>query len=179
MSDDFLKKSRRERYEVRDDMEQVRGIEPPCSAWEADILPLNYTCNFLIIIPCLPPLFNPVVSPNFIAKFLSTFYNLPLAVFPFPLYTKLTVRKEVLREYDAQSHHGSGYRRADLRRRRVCHRQRPLTPGTKELTTPNGCGFLFFRLFHSSLVKHNCFPKTSLQADPLLFPPVLFFPGPA
>lgn len=23
---------------------QVRGIEPPCSAWEADILPLNYTC---------------------------------------------------------------------------------------------------------------------------------------
>ena len=25
-------------------MEQVRGIEPPCSAWEADILPLNYTC---------------------------------------------------------------------------------------------------------------------------------------
>lgn len=26
------------------DMEQVRGIEPPCSAWEADILPLNYTC---------------------------------------------------------------------------------------------------------------------------------------
>ena len=26
------------------DLEQVRGIEPPCSAWEADILPLNYTC---------------------------------------------------------------------------------------------------------------------------------------
>ena len=25
-------------------LEQVRGIEPPCSAWEADILPLNYTC---------------------------------------------------------------------------------------------------------------------------------------
>ena len=24
-------------------MERVRGIEPPCSAWEADILPLNYT----------------------------------------------------------------------------------------------------------------------------------------
>ena len=22
----------------------MRGIEPPCSAWEADILPLNYTC---------------------------------------------------------------------------------------------------------------------------------------
>ena len=45
MSGDLFKtKSRRERYAVRDDLEQVRGIEPPCSAWEADILPLNYTC---------------------------------------------------------------------------------------------------------------------------------------
>ena len=26
------------------DLEQVMGIEPTCSAWEADILPLNYTC---------------------------------------------------------------------------------------------------------------------------------------
>ena len=26
-------------------MEQVKGIEPSCSAWEADILPLNYTCT--------------------------------------------------------------------------------------------------------------------------------------
>ena len=26
-------------------MEQVKGIEPSCSAWEADILPLNYTCK--------------------------------------------------------------------------------------------------------------------------------------
>ena len=25
-------------------VEQVRGIEPPYSAWEADVLPLNYTC---------------------------------------------------------------------------------------------------------------------------------------
>ncbi len=24
-------------------MERVRGIEPPCSAWEADALPLSYT----------------------------------------------------------------------------------------------------------------------------------------
>ena len=24
---------------------QVRGIEPPTSAWEADVLPLNYTCE--------------------------------------------------------------------------------------------------------------------------------------
>ena len=28
-------------------MEQVKGIEPSCSAWEADILPLNYTCGWL------------------------------------------------------------------------------------------------------------------------------------
>ena len=24
-------------------LERVRGIEPPCSAWEADALPLSYT----------------------------------------------------------------------------------------------------------------------------------------
>jgi hypothetical protein len=24
-------------------MERVKGIEPSCSAWEADVLPLNYT----------------------------------------------------------------------------------------------------------------------------------------
>ncbi len=28
-------------------LEQVKGIEPSCSAWEADILPLNYTCTHL------------------------------------------------------------------------------------------------------------------------------------
>ena len=38
-------KSRRKRTNACGDMEQVRGIEPPCSAWEADILPLNYTCG--------------------------------------------------------------------------------------------------------------------------------------
>ena len=27
-------------------MEQVKGIEPSCSAWEADIPPMNYTCNY-------------------------------------------------------------------------------------------------------------------------------------
>ena len=26
-------------------MEQVKGIEPSYSAWEADVLPLNYTCK--------------------------------------------------------------------------------------------------------------------------------------
>lgn len=25
-------------------MEQVTGIEPAYSAWEADVLPVNYTC---------------------------------------------------------------------------------------------------------------------------------------
>ena len=28
-------------------LEQVRGVEPPYSAWEADVLPMNYTCVFL------------------------------------------------------------------------------------------------------------------------------------
>lgn len=37
-------KTRRKRQRACDELEQVRGIEPPCSAWEADILPLNYTC---------------------------------------------------------------------------------------------------------------------------------------
>ncbi len=27
------------------ELEQVMGIEPTCSAWKADILPLNYTCG--------------------------------------------------------------------------------------------------------------------------------------
>ena len=27
-------------------MEQVKGIEPSSSAWQADVLPLNYTCTF-------------------------------------------------------------------------------------------------------------------------------------
>lgn len=31
-------------------MERVRGIEPPYSAWEADVLPLNYTRNVIGII---------------------------------------------------------------------------------------------------------------------------------
>ena len=33
------------------DVEQVTGIEPACSAWEADILPLNYTCKCHKILP--------------------------------------------------------------------------------------------------------------------------------
>lgn len=30
-------------------MEQARGIEPPLSAWQADVLPLNYTCKGLAL----------------------------------------------------------------------------------------------------------------------------------
>ena len=37
------KKRRRERYEVRDDVERVKGIEPSYPAWKAGVLPLNYT----------------------------------------------------------------------------------------------------------------------------------------
>ena len=35
-------------------MEQATGIGPACSAWEADILPLNYACVLLMIILQLP-----------------------------------------------------------------------------------------------------------------------------
>ena len=82
-----------EQSELYSDMEQVRGIEPPCSAWEADILPLNYTCKFLCIIPCLPALFNPVVFHNFITNNLCKFYNSLLAFFLEPPYTKDKLRK--------------------------------------------------------------------------------------
>ena len=34
----------------RKKMERVMGIEPTCSAWKADILPLNYTRGFLTLI---------------------------------------------------------------------------------------------------------------------------------
>ena len=32
-------------------LERVGGIEPPCSAWKADVLPLNYTRQHLISAP--------------------------------------------------------------------------------------------------------------------------------
>lgn len=35
-------------------LERVRGIEPPYSAWEADVLPLNYTRINCIITPNCP-----------------------------------------------------------------------------------------------------------------------------
>ena len=40
-------------------LEQVKGVEPSYRAWEARVLPMNYTCKFLIIIPCKASLFNP------------------------------------------------------------------------------------------------------------------------
>jgi hypothetical protein len=30
-------------HNLKGGLERVRGIEPPYSAWEADVLPLNYT----------------------------------------------------------------------------------------------------------------------------------------
>ena len=30
-------------HDLKSGLERVRGIEPPYSAWEADVLPLNYT----------------------------------------------------------------------------------------------------------------------------------------
>ena len=39
----LFKENRRGLNEVRDDVERVKGIEPSYSAWEADVLPLNYT----------------------------------------------------------------------------------------------------------------------------------------
>ena len=34
---------------------QVRGVEPPSSAWEADVLPMNHTCMciFILHLHCL------------------------------------------------------------------------------------------------------------------------------
>ena len=45
----WKQKTRRKRYEAYDELEQVTGIEPACSAWEADILPLNYTCKVILL----------------------------------------------------------------------------------------------------------------------------------
>ena len=41
-------------------MEQVKGIEPSYQAWEARVLPLNYTCTTLVtILAYLMKLVNP------------------------------------------------------------------------------------------------------------------------
>ena len=36
-------KNRRKQQKACGEMERVKGIEPSYSAWEADVLPLNYT----------------------------------------------------------------------------------------------------------------------------------------
>lgn len=41
----IFKKSRRKLHIACDDVEQVKGVEPSSSAWEADVLPMNYTCT--------------------------------------------------------------------------------------------------------------------------------------
>ena len=35
---------------MKNKREQTTGIEPASSAWEADVLPMNYICNTRIII---------------------------------------------------------------------------------------------------------------------------------
>ena len=40
--------------ELQAHLEQVMGIEPTCSAWKADILPLNYTCTSTTCLNNLP-----------------------------------------------------------------------------------------------------------------------------
>ena len=62
-------------------MEQVKGIEPSCSAWEADILPLNYTCESSYSIPHLTEVFNPAVLTNFNSCNLFVLSTLTLAFF--------------------------------------------------------------------------------------------------
>ncbi len=38
-----LNRSKAARHSLRIKLERVKGIEPSFSAWEADVLPLNYT----------------------------------------------------------------------------------------------------------------------------------------
>ena len=42
MNERRRKKRRLERYEVRDDVERMMGVEPTLPAWEAEVLPMNY-----------------------------------------------------------------------------------------------------------------------------------------
>ena len=74
-------------------MEQVKGIEPSCSAWEADILPLNYTCESLYSIPHLFPVFNPAVLTNFNSSNLCVLSTFTLALFPGTYYNKAVNQK--------------------------------------------------------------------------------------
>ncbi len=38
-----------EKYNIGQIKKQMTGIEPASSAWEADVLPMNYICNIEII----------------------------------------------------------------------------------------------------------------------------------
>ena len=53
-------------------LEQVKGIEPSYSAWEADVLPLNYTCIDLGIIA-----YQSVFGKNFFATAFRDFRGRP------------------------------------------------------------------------------------------------------
>lgn len=43
-------------------MEQATGIEPALSAWEAEVLPLNYACVYLLIISQQVSFVNRILS---------------------------------------------------------------------------------------------------------------------
>ena len=45
-----IKSKKRHAVGVSLSLEQMTGIEPACSAWEADILPLNYICIWLTLL---------------------------------------------------------------------------------------------------------------------------------
>ena len=45
-------------------VERVMGIEPTCSAWKADILPLNYTRIYLVFSAVLRRLYYYTTSQN-------------------------------------------------------------------------------------------------------------------
>ena len=64
-------------FSVSFSLERVRGIEPPCSAWEADILPLNYTRIFQL----------GEAYYNTPPGKLQAFFLSPLPVFPLFFYT--------------------------------------------------------------------------------------------
>ena len=63
-------------------MERVRGIEPPYSAWEADVLPLNYT-RIGCIIPRFVRLDKSAYRKEMLHKFdIRLFCKLPKQYYP-------------------------------------------------------------------------------------------------
>ncbi len=74
----------------------MRGIEPPSSAWEADILPMNYTCNLELIIAHFFNIARLIFQFFKIFSFLSFSQNRPkifLDFLSFQLYNKRVINK--------------------------------------------------------------------------------------